>query len=383
MPHPQSKPISTRLRRRLFPIAALGIALLAACGLAEVGLRICGYGRAYTNPMGSFFEPDALTGCHGKPNFVGRFRRADFDAHVEHDENGFRRTEAGDPSVGPPKHDLYVLGDSFVWGYGVGQHDLLTNQLARLMAGYRIHNVGLIGSGTLIEYVLFQHYIQDQLKPGDTVVLVFFGNDFGDNIGQHNSDRLYAKMVDGQIELVPPPQVETLKHQWKNRMKDASCLFNLATYCIDRFQQARNAGGVYTKGQRLVIPAETIRRESSDDGPAVRITRHYLDELKKACIEKQVRFLVTYVPGQAELQEDDISATSDLSEPEEVAYRRAFDRAVGALSLETIDLMAPMVAAKKSGRFARMTFARDFHWNAAGHTIAAETIAAEIARRDK
>ena len=126
------------------------MACVSACGVAEVGLRLCGYGRNYTNPMGSFFEADTELGCHGKPNFVGRFRRDDFDAVVEHDANGFRRSElAADPAA---RHDLYVLGDSFVWGYGVGQHDLLTNRIQRQFAGRRVHNMGLIGAGTVQEY---------------------------------------------------------------------------------------------------------------------------------------------------------------------------------------------------------------------------------------
>ena len=41
--------------------------------------------------------------------------------------------------------------------------------------------------------------------------------------------------------------------------------------------------------------------------------------------------------------------------------------------------MAPMLAAQRSGRFERMTFLYDFHWNAAGNTIAAEVIADKIA----
>ena len=125
------------------------MALAAACGVAELGLRAFGYGRNYTNPMGSFFEPDNELGCHGKANFVGRFHRTDFDVVVEHDENGFRRSETpADPATG---HDVYVLGDSFVWGYGVGQHDLLTNQIQRQLDGRRVHNLGLIGAGTVQE----------------------------------------------------------------------------------------------------------------------------------------------------------------------------------------------------------------------------------------
>jgi hypothetical protein len=259
---------------------------------------------------------------------------------------------------------------------------VLTSQMALRMPGYRVHNVGLIAAGTVIEYVLFQRYVQEHLRPGDTVVLVFFGNDFGDNVGQHNDDRIYARVADGRIEIVPPPPTPWLK-LWKNRLKDASYLFNLATYCSDRMQQSRNSHEVLTKNSRRTVPAEEIRTATSDDAPAVQITRYYLEKLNKDCADKGVRFLVANVPGQAELGEDDASSTSDLCGPEEAAYREAFERVAKSLGLDTIDLMTPMVAAKQIARFQRMTFQRDFHWNAAGHTLAAETIADEILRRGK
>ena len=218
--------IRSTKRRILFPLLALVLALVAACGVVELGLRICGYGRNYTNPMGSFFEPDSDLGYHGKANFVGRFRRADFDVVVEHDANGFRRSESPVDQAAP--HDVYVLGDSFVWGYGVGQHELLTNQMQRRLSGRRVHNLGLIGAGTVQEYLLFQKHVSDRLRPGDTVVLVFFGNDFGDNVGLHLSGRVYATIDNGQIRLVPPEPASALR-QWKNWMKDRSYLFNLLT----------------------------------------------------------------------------------------------------------------------------------------------------------
>jgi lysophospholipase L1-like esterase len=363
------------VRRILFPLVALTLALVTACGVVELGLRICGYGRNYTNPMGSFFEPDGDLGYHGKANFAGRFRREDFDVVVEHDENGFRRNES--PIDRAARQDVYVLGDSFVWGYGVGQHDLLTNQMQRRLGGRRVHNLGLIGAGTLQEYLLFQKYVLDRLRPGDTVVLVFFNNDFGDNIGRNFRGRVYATIDNGQVRLVPPPPASTMR-QWKNRMKDASYLFNLVTYCLDCFQINRNAKNVGDRATRLVPPPDQIRADTCDSGPAVRVTRHYMSEFSTACRAKQVRFLVAYVPGQAELGEDEVTSTSDLSLPEEIACRHAFDRMVRDLAIEAVDLMPSMVAAKRAGRFDRMTFAHDFHWNPAGHTIAAETIAAAI-----
>ena len=260
---------SSPVRRIVFPLLAICLALVAACGIAELGLRIGGYGRNYTNPMGSFFEPDSELGCHGKANFVGRFRRADFDVVVEHDENGFRRSEL--PARMPAaRHDVYVLGDSFVWGYGVGQHDLLTNQMQRLLGGRRVHNLGLIGAGTVQEYLLFQKHVVDRLRPGDTVVLVFFNNDFGDNVGQNSSGRVYATIDNGQVRLVPPAPASTMR-QWKNWMKDTSYLFNLVTYCADRFQEAvrmKNLGDRATRpclrpSRSGPTPATAARRSAS------------------------------------------------------------------------------------------------------------------------
>jgi hypothetical protein len=270
-----------------------------------------------------------------------------------------------------------VLGDSFAWGYGVGQHDLLTNQMERLLSGRRVHNRGLIGAGTVQEYLLFEKHVVDRLRLGDTVVLVFFGNDFGANVGLNLDGRTYATINSGQVRLVPATP-DSATRQWKNRMKDTSYLFNLVTYWADSFQHSRSTKTLGDRATRPVRPPEQIQAFTCDSGPAVQITRHYMLELKTACLAKQVRFLAAYVPGQAELGEDDMASTSDLSLPEEIACRHAFERMVRDLAIDTVDLMFPMVVAKRTGRFDRMTFAHDFHWNPAGHTLAAEVIAAAI-----
>ncbi len=374
VPTPRSGRL-TAAWRILFPLLALGLGLLAACGMAELLLRAFGYGRNYTNPMSSFFEPDSELGCHGKANFVGRFRRADFDALVEHDEYGFRCSTS--PIDQAARHDVYVLGDSFVWGYGVGQQDLLTNQMAQRLSGLRVHNLGLIGAGTVQEYLIFQKHVVDRLRPGDTVVLVFFGNDFGDNVGLHGNGRVYATIDRGQVSLVAPRPASAMQ-QWKSWMKDRSYLFNLVTYCADCFQDGRCMKNLPQRTTRHLPSPEKIEADSCDISPAVQITRHYVLALKDACRAKQVHFLVVNVPGQAELGEDDVTSTSDLCLSEEIACRQAFERMVSALAVDTVDLMTPMLAAKRTGRFERLTFAHDFHWNPVGHTIAAETIAAAI-----
>jgi len=363
----------TLIRRIFFPLAAMSLALIATCLCGEIGLRLCGYNRSYLNPIGSFHWPDPVTGCRGKPNFTGRFRTRDFDVVVSQDELGFRRREEH-PGLPHMQHDLYVLGDSFVWGYGVGQQEVFTNQMEPLLPGYRVHNLGLIGAGTVEEYTLFKTYVYDHLRPGDQVLLALFGNDFGDNVGRYLDERLHATIdADGKITLVPP-RAGTFANQLKSEFKDWSCLFNLVTYCIDRYRDSGSHTQDTTKATRIVPSTEAIVKATSDDSAEVRITRHFLAELKKACDEKQAKFTVAYIPGEAELGEDDIMSTGDLSPPEELAYRQAFERITKSLNITTIDLLPAMLDAKRTKRFERLSFPHDFHWNAAGHTVAAEAI---------
>ena len=107
------------------------------------------------------------------------------------------------------------------------------------------------------EYLIFQKHVVDRLRPGDTVVLVFFGNDFGDNVGLHLSGRVYATIDHGQVSLVHPAPASVLR-QWKNWMKDTSCLFNLATFCADRFQDNRAMKKLGDRATRPLPPPEKI-----------------------------------------------------------------------------------------------------------------------------
>ena len=177
---------------------------------------------------------------------------------------GFRRQEVY-PDLPKPTKDLYVLGDSFVWGYGVGQNEIFTNHLSRLLPGWRVHNCGLAGSGTVEQYILFRHYVYESLRPGDTVVLAFFGNDFGDNIGRFE-DRVHGAIRNGQIVLVQPPPPS----RWvglKHKLKDWSCLFNLVTYCIDRYRSSgTNAAGPDRLHRKAPTPEE-IRQALAEDSP--------------------------------------------------------------------------------------------------------------------
>jgi hypothetical protein len=140
---------------------------------------------------------------------------------------------------------------------------------------------------------------------------------------------------------------------------------------------------------RPQTPGDAKPAVISEASPEVQVTRCYLEKFKKACGAKQAKLTIAFIPGQAELREDDCSVTEDLALPEQIGYRKAFFRCASQLGIETIDLLPRMLAAKKAGRFDRLTFQHDFHWNKNGHLVAAELISSiliadqkeEVARR--
>src|SRR5262245_23141014 len=155
-------------RRVVFPIVAVLVGILLAGGSLEIALALGGYDRTYFNPLNSFHIGHPLVGYLGKPDFVGRFRRTDFDTVIAHDARGFRRQEHQKPQC---RHRVLTFGDSFTWGWGVSQGEVFTDQMNLMMPTDCVENFGLSGSGTVQELALFQEFGEKELSAGDTVLL--------------------------------------------------------------------------------------------------------------------------------------------------------------------------------------------------------------------
>ena len=135
---------------------ALAGRCLRHCGVGAVAV---GYSRSYVCPFGSFHQPDPVLGWRGKPNFSGRWRQGDFDVFIAQTENGFRRLDHGKDAE-DVESTVYVLGDSFVWGYGTSQGENIADQLNFLMPRQQVENFGLAGAGTVQEYAIFEMHVK-------------------------------------------------------------------------------------------------------------------------------------------------------------------------------------------------------------------------------
>lgn len=380
-PRPISRPRAWR--KAACRLLACGLAVMVACVVGESALRVGGFSRSYANPFASFHERDAVLGWRGKPNFTARLTQRDYDVVVAHDAYGFRR-HVDQPGAASDRPDVFVLGDSFVWGWGVGQGQVCTDRLETLMPGHRVQNLGLCGAGTVQEFAIFEEHVRPQFRPSDTVILVFYGNDFGDNLGRRQQDGLHATVQSGEVRLVPPSGTFH-PGAIKDQLKDASYLFNLVTFCADRCQHHlgdwRDTWKPASSGSgRKAQPGDTAPSQGTfaDDSSEFQVVKFYLAAFQTACAAKRASLVVAYVPFQVELGEADLATAVPQAGPSG-AERQAFFRCAAALGIETIDLLPHFLRAKAAGKCARVTFAHDLHWNAEGHALVAQVIAAHLA----
>jgi hypothetical protein len=319
-----------------------------ACAFAEAALRISGYWRHYANPFRSFHEFDPELGVRGRPNLRGQLINHEVDVLIEHDAHGFRQSiHPHEPSA--DRGHVFMLGDSFVWGYAVGQGKVVTDRME------------------------------------DTVVLSFYGNDFNDHVGKDHCGRLHARIRNDEIEVVPPDGT-AVPGKLALMLKDGCCLFNLLTYGIDRLKDCFASVAApatpevpavdHRSPSNAAAGARPVLEPIADDSPEVRVTQHYLAALQKACVAKQVDFVAVYVPLKEELGERE-GAENFGESPE----RAAFLRCTKSLGIPTVDLLPAFRQAKRRGKVSRVTFQHDFHWNEEGHAAAAEAISAFLTAR--
>jgi hypothetical protein len=174
--------------------------MTAALLVAEVLLRTIDMVPEVANPLYSFHESDPVLGWRGRPDVRMRFRRAEFDALVEHGPDGWRRPDPS-PRVGATRRVLF-LGDSFTWGWGVAQGEVFTDRLQQRLPSVAMVNRGVDGFGTAQEYLLLQRELAQTHY--DAVAVMFFQNDLTDDVDPKSGRRPLFEL-DGE-KLVPRNQ---------------------------------------------------------------------------------------------------------------------------------------------------------------------------------
>lgn len=171
----------TRSRRIAFCVVTPFVAVVAAFGLAEGGLRLAALvvpslaqhqlSELGYRATGHRFLYDPLLGWRNIPGW----RSTTFGKPLSINSLGMRGAEVRKDKP-PNKKRILVLGDSYVWGLGVGDEEVFPRVLERGLArrddGAEVLNAGVSGWGTDQQFLyLFSEGID--LAP-DLVILAFF-----------------------------------------------------------------------------------------------------------------------------------------------------------------------------------------------------------------
>jgi lysophospholipase L1-like esterase len=366
--HSQSTTLPPRRRQGWKrKLAALGFGLVVAFLTGEIALRIGGYSPEFVNALATFHTYDSELGFIGRAGFEGNFHTPEFEIKLRYSDEGFREIGAANPGA---RRTLYVLGDSFAWGWGVEDRATLCDRIAKDHPGWNVRNYALPGYGTLQQQRVFERFVRPNLSDRDAVLIVHYGNDFDDSLGKHLTNVPRAVVSrEGEIEVLPPPPDSWTK-ELKNRIKQHSYLCNFVAYTTDFLKYSSRQQRFLDRQQQEAVPAEVVAPLDPGD-PRRIVMREYLSRIKTACDQQRVPLLMARIPFREEYGEAR-PVEAEKNEPF-AAYRPSLHAIAAELEIPLHDLHDSFQQ-WKSHNEGRLTFPVDLHWNATGHELAADSM---------
>jgi len=220
------------IKKTLKLLLVLSIQIIFIALALEVGLRFI---------ADDFIPPGAdqpkiwqyhdTYGWVGQPNIDLPFRHPAFTINIKHNDMGQRDQHYS--SQRNNKNRILLIGDSFVWGYGVEDKQRFAEIIDDKYHDWEIINAGIAGTGTDQQLL----YLQDMIAyyQPDIVMLLVIQNDFQDNMlaENHHYYKPYFTVKDEQLVLnqvpVPKPRFEqTLQRTIYGR----SYLFNFSNALV-------------------------------------------------------------------------------------------------------------------------------------------------------
>lgn len=278
---------------------------------------------------------------------------------VRYDGNGFRNAQDWTQA------DIVVIGDSYIEAPMVADAALSTTLLSRLQ-GRTVANLGNSGYGPQQELGVLKRYGL-ALQPKTVIWAFFEGNDFT------NTDE-----YDVKVALMAGKNPRWQDFWFRSLSRNLlSLYFRNASVCEPnpRIQQYRGRFSDRSNGTMPVFFAPTEVVYPSDE--ELRRVTEYILEAARICRERNIRFIVLFVPEKYRVYHD--LANFEV-ETEELRSWRVSDlpqRLQRVLvredsSIEYVDLTPALKAESRRGIATYLP--DDTHWSTAGHRVAAEVM---------
>lgn len=329
----------------LLAMAAVSVAL--AVGVFELGARLLVPAWTPAHAERLFWRHDPDLGWSHVRGVRARHHHRDFDVEVSINAHGLRDDPHPVARV-PGVRRALLLGDSFAFGYGVAHDEALGERIEARHRELEVLSAGVSGYGTdqaLLWYVRDLH----AFRP-DLVLLLMHPNDVADNNddGRYGYNKPRFVLEEGRLALrnVPVP-----RDPWTER---AERWAYHRTWVLHRLWRLPRLLDV-----EEALAAEPEEEEGPPPPPPLAVTEALLGALAERVRADGARLAVVTIP---------------MREPIAGPIEARLD-ALGVPHLDLEPAFAPY-------GWREVRFPHDSHWNARGHRVAADAVAAFLARRD-
>jgi lysophospholipase L1-like esterase len=385
-----ASPVSSG-RLRLARAVAVLLGVLTPLLVLEIALRLFGPILPGNYDTGHYLQRHPRLGHFNVPGFDGWIKTSEFTTRVTISPLGLRdpRTEYARPA---DTHRILVLGDSFVEAVQV---DASKTVAARLEASLQQHssrpveviNAGVAGYGTGQEMLLLdQEGVRYQ--PNVIVLVVFLGNDIGDNSYRPDPARseqttrpTFELDSERMIRVVPgaPPESGTSVRQV---LRSCCLLYNVfETGVLMKLSQVPvRDQPEFEVGGRYLVRSLYETKPDPEMSRAWRITERLLGMMRDRASSEGAPFVVVGAPDWLAL--DEVAWQERMGESRAASGRYAPDvpnrmlgEIAGRVGAPYVDLW-PILAHPSTSQ--PLYFPIDTHWTPAGHAVVAQAIDAKL-----
>lgn len=241
-----------------------------------------------------FCKVDPTLGWVPIPNLTARHERDGFSVVVHQNAFGLRASNSLQPTRQTKQRRILVLGDSYVWGYGVEQWQMMTAPEAQQSA--ELINFGVSGYGTDQEYLFY-------LRQGinfdvDEVNLVFTPyNDVEENLSavEYDYDKPFFVVENGKLVLRTGHIRERNVRTFINRMRFHSQVINLFDGAIRNIRNRMKLRRLRSAGQPQARPLNE-NDVTQRDREGIALTVKIIAALRDVVTARGAKFSVIFVP---------------------------------------------------------------------------------------
>ncbi len=272
----------------LFRFAAVLISLVIVALFGEVTLRLCGP-RPVEDEKYRFCRFDHELGWAPLENVT----YAEKGVLVHQNQFGLRAPDDIQLKNTSGRKRVLVLGDSYVWGFGATQEELLTARQV-YQTDDELINGGVTGYGTDQEYLFYLR--EGQKFDVDEVVVAFtLFNDVANNLNskQYSYLKPYFTLNAGQLVLHNDHVRDSIVKRFGRTLRRESRVYD---FCNE---------GVHAliKTLQRKHSSETDVVVSEADRKGIELTLAILKKLKEAVEARHAKLLVVFIPYKPRVEQ--------------------------------------------------------------------------------